>query len=203
MASDKEIDGPDRDQREKTLKQARIALWLCPLVGLKLSIARRAGDLRNFQFGPIRAIDRGTVGELALHIQCPWRIEGADGIVTGRSDLWEPIEVGDDFDWDTWDYETDGNLQDERIGALLGGHDAQTRSFINQTDDVLIVEDVQADFGGGAAITLSGGYKLVLFPAGSRGEDWRIFRPGADEEHFVIWGGAVSVQKGRGEAALQ
>ena len=61
------------------------------LVGLKLSVARRAADLRNFQFGPMRAVEGGTLGEWALHVQCPWRIEGPDGnIVTGRSDLWEP-----------------------------------------------------------------------------------------------------------------
>ncbi len=55
------------------------------LIGLNLSIARRAADMRVLHFGEITVDDdeRGSTGEIALHIQCPWRIEGPDGIVTG------------------------------------------------------------------------------------------------------------------------
>src|SRR5687768_8413097 len=92
----------------------QVLTHLLPLVGLKLCIARRAADLRNFQFGQVPAVEGGTVGEWALHVQCPWRIEGPDGrVVTGRSDLWQPVsENRAGFNWDTWDYEKDGNLQD-------------------------------------------------------------------------------------------
>lgn len=162
---------------------------LRPLIGLPLSAARRAADLRNFQFGQMRPADRGTVGEYALHIQCPWRIEALEGVVTGRSDLWEPTEVPADFDWHTWKYDH-GNLQDSRLQALLQGCDPQTRSIVNTTGQ-LVVEAVEADRFGGAVLSLSGGYRLVLFPAGSAGEDWRIFQPGNDESHFVISGGTV------------
>jgi hypothetical protein len=157
---------------------------LKPLVGLKLSIARRAADLRNFQFGQIRNVEpRGTVGEYGLHIQCPWRIEGPDGIVTGRSDLWNPADPDAKVDWDSWDYDKDANLQDTRIAELLG-------SPMNVSNR-LIVEAVDADDFGGATIQLSGGYRLVIFPAGTRGEDWRIFRPKLDEPHFVVSGGRI------------
>lgn len=170
----------------------QVLTHLRPLVGLKLAVARRAADLRNFQFGHMRAVDGGTLGEWALHVQCPWRIEGPDGnIVTGRSDLWEPrAEVGEGFDWKAWDYEKDGNLQDERILALLGGSDEATRSAVNVTD-MLVVEGVRANACGGATLLLSGGYTLTMYPAGARGEDWRIFRPGTDGPHFVISGGKV------------
>ncbi len=163
---------------------------LKPLVGLKLALARHTADLRNFQFGTVRAVERGTVGEYALHVQCPWRIEGSDGITTGRGDLWEPAEPSQEIDWDKWDYETDENLQDRRMAALLGGYDPVTGSFVNSTEH-LIVEDVCADDYGGASIRLSGGYKLVLFPAGTRGEDWRVFRPDTYESHFVVAGGRI------------
>lgn len=156
-------------------------------------MARRAADLRNFQFGRLRPVDNGTVGEFALHIRCPWRIEGPDGIVTGRSDLWEPAEVVDDFDWETWDYEKGENLQDKLVGTLLGGYDAQTRSYLNTTNS-LVVTGVESDCFGGAVITLSGGYRLVLFPTGTQGEDWRLFRPGVDKPHFVVSGGTVEEQ---------
>jgi hypothetical protein len=163
---------------------------LKPLIGLRLTIARRAADLRNFQFGQIRAVERGTVGEYALHIQCPWRLEGPAGILTGSSDLWEPAEASEQVGWDSWHYERNGNLQDRQIGALLGRYDAATRSFVNQTEH-LVVEEVRADNCGGLTIQLSGGYRLVLFPAGIRGEDWRIFRPDTDDPHFVVAGGRV------------
>jgi hypothetical protein len=172
--------------------QDQVLKHLQPLVGLKLSLARRAADLRNFQFGEVRAVDQRTVGEWALHIRCPWRIEGPDArIVTGRSDLWEPVSGADQgFDWEAWDYEKDGNLQDARIEALLGGRDEVTRSAVNRTD-VLVVVSVHADACGGASLRLTGGYTLSLFPAGARGEDWRIFRPDPDEPHFVVAGGVI------------
>jgi hypothetical protein len=171
-----------------------ITAHLQPLVGLKLSIARRAADLRGFHFGRIRRIERGTSGEYVLHIQCPWRIEGPEGIVTGRLDLWEPAQDSPDIDWETWDYEENENLQDRRISELLKGYDPDTRSFVNATG-WFVVETVQGDMYGGAVITLSGGFRLVLFPAGSESEDWRIFRPKTDEPHFVITGGKIEDQK--------
>jgi hypothetical protein len=50
---------------------------------------------------------------------------------------------------------------------------------------------VRADNCGGVTFQLSGGYRLVLFPAGIRGEDWRFFRPNTDDPHFVVAGGQV------------
>jgi hypothetical protein len=168
----------------------QIETYLKPLIGLKLSIARRAADMRIFHFGQIRPVENGTAGEYALHIQCPWRIEGPQGIVTGRSDLWEPIESHENIDWDSWDYENDGNLQDKLIGALLGEYDPQTDSYVNNSNQ-FVVEDVQADKYGGFSIALSTGYRIAIFPAGSRAEDWRIFCPESDALHFVVVGGKI------------
>jgi hypothetical protein len=179
------------DQR---IHQEQILTHLQPLVGLQLACTRRAADLRNLQFGPLRAVEGGTVGEYALHVQCPWRMEGPDGIITGRCDLWEPAEPSTAIDRDGWDYEADENLQDRRLSVLLGGYDPATRSFVNRTAH-LVVEDVRADGYGGAAIRFSGGYQLVLFPAGTRGEDWRVFRPGTDEPHFVVVGGSIEQEE--------
>jgi hypothetical protein len=167
---------------------------LQPLLGLKLSIARLAADLRNFHFGEVRSVSGGRVGEYALHIQCPWRIEGPGGIITGRLDLWEPAKEDEDVDWDRWSYHQNENLQDARIAVLLGGYDPETKSHINLTD-LLVVKEVAADDCGGATITLSGGYRLVLFPAGTRGEDWRIFRPRVEEPHFVIARGKIELKE--------
>ena len=42
-----------------------------------------------------------------------------------------------------------------------------------------------------AAINLDHGFVLRLFPAGTRGEDWRLFEPKTDASHLVVSGGAV------------
>ena len=176
----------------------QILTHLKPLIGLKVSLARRAAEMRNFQFGEISVVEggltkyskTGTVGDFALHIQCPWRIDGPGGIVTGQSDLWKPADSDAKVDWDAWDYDKDANLQDARIAALLGGEDPVTGSPLNVSDQ-LVVEAVDANDFGGATICLSGDYRLVIFPAGTRGEDWRMFRPKRDEPHFVVSGGKI------------
>jgi len=159
---------------------------LQPLVGLKLSIARRAADMRNFQFEAIRQVADGLVGQYALHISCPWRIDGPDGIFTGRSDLWE--HISGQVMPDDWEPSTKDNLQDARIQQLLKGYDADANSFINTTGD-LVVTSVKASRLGDAIIELSRGYRITLFPQSPRGESWRIFRPGdPDYPHFVVDG---------------
>ena len=172
----------------KTVKE-QILEHVKLLIGLQLSYARRAADMRNFGFGKIRDIKGGFVAEYALHVQCPWRIEGSEGIVTGRLDLYEPAETLEGDEFESWDYEQ-GNLQDVLIGELLRGYDSKTRTSINTTQK-MCVEDVQADDFGGLCISLSDGYRLVLFPAGSRGEDWRLFSPESNRAHFVICGGRI------------
>jgi hypothetical protein len=160
------------------------------LIGLRLAIARRAADMAVFHFGAIRAIERGTAGEFALHVQCPWRIDGPEGIVTGRLDLFEPVDPDTEFDPNTWDYDNNETLQDQRLHELMGDFDPDTRSFINQTR-LLEVTSVESNGHGAATLHLSGGFRLILFPAGTRGEDWRLFRPRQTGPHFVISGGAV------------
>src|SRR4051812_43596039 len=92
---------------------------LSQLIGLPLSAARRAADMRMFQLGPLRSDRAGSASEFALHVQCAWRIEGKTGIVTGRSDLNEPLEPDSVRSLNEWDYEQSRNLQDARIQEWL------------------------------------------------------------------------------------
>jgi hypothetical protein len=153
---------------------------LSQIIGLPLTAARRAADMRTLQFGMLHPVEGGSVGDFALHVQCPWRIEGPDGIVTGRLDLWEPIEYGPDFDWDAWDYEKSPNLQDFQFDQWLARHGSS-----------LVVTSVDADEYGGASISFGQDFVLRLFPAGTRGEDWRLIGPIPDGQHFVISEGKV------------
>jgi len=159
------------------------------LIGLPLSIARNAADMKGFHFGSIRPhYSRtgrvGTVGQYALHIQCPWRIVGGDAIVTGSSDRFQgPRE---DIDYNDEDARG-GSLQSVRLEELLKGFDASTSSFVNATEN-LVVQAVQADNYGGLDIALTGGLKLQIFPAGSNGEDWRF---------IDVEGGDIVIEAGR------
>ncbi len=173
----------DRDDTEilEALKQ---------LVGLKLSIARRACDMRVLHFGTIRRAaesvlpfrkgePRGTVCDFALHIQCPWRIETDKEIVTGRADLLRPLHEPEGFSDDDRDYDRDGNVQDLRMERVMSN------------DTGLLVESVAIQSHGSFTIAFNGGYRLAVFPSGSIDEDWRLFRPEADAPHLVVSGGRI------------
>jgi hypothetical protein len=168
-----------------------ISRSLLQLVGLPLSIARDAGSMKNFQFGAIRPhpSGEGTIGQYALHVQCPWRIVGGDGIVTGSADYYEPADI--DTEVNLQDPQA-GNLQRKRLGDLLRSYDPSTRSWINSTGYLVVRTVVVEDFGG-FELELSGDFRLQIFPDGSRGEDWRFFVPGNEEDHLVIEGGRMSI----------
>src|SRR6476619_1471402 len=148
--------------------------------------------MRSFRFGEITTTDiGGTRSEYSLHVKCPWRLDGPDGIITGRADLWD--HISGELMPDEWKPQINDNVQDVRIGELLKGFDLETHSHINVTD-YLAIESVEASDLGDVTIGLSGGYRLTLFPGGSKGEDWRFFRPGVDEPHKVMEAGVFSEQ---------
>jgi hypothetical protein len=172
---------PEHNERD----QNRLETCLQVLVGLPLSIVRNAADMKVFHFGKIvpHPSGRGTIGSYALHVQCPWRFVDNNMVVTGTSDRFiESAEGAQVNDADP----RSGNLQLIKIASLLRGYDAETKSIVNATED-LVVLGVNTDSYGGADLSLSGGYRLQIFPDGSLGEDWRFvdFR-GTD---VVIQGG--------------
>jgi hypothetical protein len=144
--------------------------------------------MRMFAFGNMHEVDGGTVGEYALHIQCPWRIDGPSGIVTGRSDLWEATSGA--VMPDEWEPGFDDNVQDVALANLLGASDATTNSHVSNGVK-LVVERVDANDIGDLVLTFSGGYRLVIFPSGTVGEAWRLFQPGTETPHLVVEGGSV------------
>jgi hypothetical protein len=160
---------------------------LAPLLGLRWSLARYSG-LTVFHFGTVRSIDgRGTMGEIALHIQCPWRIVTPNRIVTGSPDHWYPADETVDLSQWEKDHSTP-SVQEKRVSDLFCGYDPDTGACENTTDK-LVVEAVEADNYGGAELMLSGGYSLQLFPAATfdpDSEHWRLFRPATDGDHFVV-----------------
>src|ERR1017187_10233832 len=83
------------------------------LIGLRLSIVRRAADMLGLHFGDVRPhpSGEGNTGAFILHIQGPWRIDGPAGTVTGRGDLWEYAGPGQRPE--NWSYDDGASLQDQ------------------------------------------------------------------------------------------
>jgi hypothetical protein len=153
------------------------------LIGQPLWSSGRAADLEWFQFGQRRTVkgaggDTKEVGEYALHVQCAWRIRHGDQVVVGGRDLYYPSEERDDrpedFDWDV----QGANRRDKRIAELFQN---EPRQFL--------VREVQVGEAGSFTIILDEAYALDVFPDdSSNDEHWRIFKPYAEEPHFVVAG---------------
>jgi len=152
------------------------------LVGLPLWAIGRAADLVWFEFGSQRTVKgrngvEKTVGDYALHVQCPWRIIVRDRIVIGRGDIFCTPQESDeptpsDFDWQK------GNRFD-RIAPY----------FLQNESRSLMVQAVGAGEAGLITISLEGHHKLEVFPHDSEmGEHWRFFKPNMEESHWVFSG---------------
>ena len=68
------------------------------LIGLRLSIVRRAADMLVLHFGTIRPhpSGEGTVADYALHVQCPWRMDSQAQVIASREancDAWRRIHA--------------------------------------------------------------------------------------------------------------
>ena len=147
---------------------------LSALVGLRLLGIGRAADMATLTFGSSDDDPRPW----HLHVQCAWRLEGPEGIITGRADLWDS-ENPDDPAWLEIPHAYD------RYRNLL---DARLDRFHRETDslpEARILTAVCADALGGFELDLSGGFRVAVFPGSSRGEHWRLFRRGGGE-HFVV-----------------
>jgi hypothetical protein len=174
------------------LDSQRITASLQPLIGLQLATSYRTGSMRIFPFGRLRLAtssrfssgDSGKlrlIGDLALHVQCPWRLETERGIVTGFTDLWRPIKEEEGFSYEEWDWDTDGNLQDAHM----------EKYFCDHTD--VRVMSVELQTNGSFTLHLSSNTRLLFFAAGATSEDWRLFKPDTEDPHFVVSGGRVEV----------
>src|SRR5271165_3466355 len=130
----------------QAVTRQQVIAALSQIIGLPLTAARRAADMRTFQFGTLRPVDRGSVGDFALHVQCPWRVEGPYGIVTGRWDLRVPLDDNAPLD-EKWHYDESPNLQDARLEQWLAMHKVP-----------LVVKGVDADDYCGAVIRLDQGF---------------------------------------------
>jgi hypothetical protein len=134
-------------------------------------------------FGDVRAhvSGDGTVGAFALHVQCPWRLDGPNGTVTGRDDLWEYAGPGERPL--NWSPEDGSSLQDQKFANLFI-RDESTRSWVNESDEFSVIAAQQASRGD-VSLHLANGHEILLFPASCIHEAWRLFA--TDGERHVVF----------------
>jgi hypothetical protein len=135
-------------------------------------------------FGDVRTHHsaEGTVGAYALHVQGPWRLDGPTETITGRDDLWD--YAGSAERPPNWSYEDGLSVQDQKLNYLLGPPDANTKSWVIETDR-LLVTSAQQTSRGDVRLELTGGHAIILFPASCKHEAWRLFAPGT-KNHVVF-----------------
>ena len=166
--------------KDCALKQTTLQEVLAPLIGLPLRSIGRAADMLWVHFGEWREVPsiRGgthTVGEWALHVQCPWRITRPPAILVGRGDCYYEAASDEPFNWET----SDESRFDREAMPL-------NDEFENSPP---LVEAVDVDAVGGFCLRLTRGYRFEIFPdvtSDSVSEHWRLFRPGSEESHFVF-----------------
>lgn len=155
---------------------------LQPLIGLRVAQIYNAADLRGFRFvRPYETAD--GCSEWFLHVNCPWRLEGQGEIITGSLDWWKEGGKGDSLS-EEWDPNKGGSLQDGILRTLLDDEPGTNGTIWNHTG-LLVAVAIRADEYGGVDIDFMDGYRLVVFPATSRGEAWRIFSSNEDDGYFV------------------
>lgn len=155
-----------------------------PLTGLRLSIVRRAADMLVLHFGEIRQhpSGEGTVGEYALHVQCPWRLQGPLGTITGSRDL--SAYAGEGERPKTWSHEDGLSLQDRKLGSYFE-RDETTRSWVNHSERFVVMSSEESGHGD-VRFEFKNGMALLLFPAGSSAESWRFFVPAGGGRHVIF-----------------
>jgi len=169
------------------------------LLGLRIFTAGHAADMREFGLRHPDASDDSPEAEWFLHIQCSWRIESLSQIVTGSFDWFEPADRSQEMR-PNWDPATGGSLQDSNLREVFQDPQRGDRRIQNRTDKLVVIEANSDNFGD-LLVVLSGGFRLRVFPAGSRGEFWRVFKKGDLDSHFICEGqNAAEGHEAEGEA---
>lgn len=158
------------------------------LVSLYLREIGRAGTVEWLIFAtpiPLAGGESEQYIEYALHLQCPWRIVGPRGIVTGSTDYFHsaqaPYKELPDSEWD----QPGASLHDTRVIAFLEQH----------SNHPIVVHSVWADDVGSIRLNMNDIYSIEVFPDDSlEGEHWRLFRPDAEISHFVVSGRGAEYQ---------
>jgi hypothetical protein len=139
------------------------------LIGLPLTRTTRAAGTECLKFGTLYRKNRKghtyQIGELGLHLQCPWRLSNDIEIIVGSDDVYEPADETAGYDEHfAWD-ESNANLRDIKLDH-----------FISERKH--IVKSAIADKFGGLKIIFDNDIVLTVFPTSTckaqMSEYWRL-----------------------------
>ena len=156
------------------------------LVGLSVCHLGYAGNMRGIHFGNARKVAGVFVGDYALHLQCPWRLEGGGRILTGFQDYYTPASDQPEEGW--LPESGTGNLQEEVLAQVFDLPKFGAGPLVRARHNPKVVVRTLGDSLGGLVVLFTGRLRLRVFPAASVEEHWRIFQPKRRVRHFVVDG---------------
>lgn len=159
---------------------------LATLVGLRLSIIRRAVDMLILHFGSLREIESrkpglAQVGEIAVHISGPWRIDGPTQTLVGRQDLFRFDGVKEPSGWSS---EQGNTALDAELDAGFGRNSERKVWFV-QGVGFEVVSTIASRYGD-LEIQFANGFGVRAFPDSTGDECWRLFVPRGNSDHLVV-----------------
>nr|WP_295469352.1 hypothetical protein [Mesorhizobium sp.] len=155
------------------------------LVGLRLSIIRRALDMLILHFGILREVrtrkgNSALVGEFAIHVSGPWRIDGPELTLAGQDDLYRFAGAAEPVDWT---YEKGNTRLDAELDTAFGP--AAVAEWRLVSDGFEVVSADMSRFGD-LHIRFANGFAVRGFPADVGSECWRLYQPDGKTDHLVV-----------------
>jgi hypothetical protein len=159
---------------------AAIESALAAMLGERLRYVGRATDLVWVGIGrdvevPRRGGRTRVLAEHAMHLQCPWRLTLLGNPLIGSSDLHRSIGSNELADGELAPGEAAFDPVAGQLTADAGDRDHH-------------VEVIVGDDWGGVSVGFTGGLVLDILPVTTASDEcWRYFRPGDDDQHFVVF----------------
>jgi len=158
---------------------------LAQLIGQPLAIIGRSATMVWCGFGVERQATSmsgkpRTVNEWALHLQCPWTITHSGAKVIDWESMFVDAETGVECDGAT----RRGTIFDQWAESL-GAHSDHLGSAV-----------IGCSRGGSRIyLDLQNGWRFVLEIDPEQGsEQWRLFRAGTEQSHFVAYSSGVEAE---------
>lgn len=170
--------GSTRDDAVEPVPLVVVVEALRALEGLTFWDGGRGADMKMFAFGSPRLVPRRngevSVGQFALHLQCPWRLTQHGVLITSHEDITLPVSAhsgGASSD------SRGGNRCDEAVERLF----AASKFSVVGTSCHQLSE---------VAIACSDGLALQISVDDASTEQWRLFEPaevpGQGKDHLVV-----------------
>lgn len=156
------------------------AIWLDHLAGKPLTGVSYAVDMAMIGFGTGPIVERRgktiRLSEWDLHLQCPWRFVRDGSVILASADFHYDADSGEPSDMNKIE---------------------KTVFFVNRNNlldwlqqNPVTVASLNVKAAGAFDMIFERGLELNVLPTSSQNfyasEEWRLFRPGRNNDHFVF-----------------